>query len=215
MEYELQELDRRLLIPKTRHRDGLRIALSPPGGGKSHLARQYVYSRRKDFPGGIFWIDARLRGDRFQGFWRWHKGYESVQDYRQNKETAATFVETVKKWFEARQGWLLVFDGVSFDKDEDVTDFQKFIPDSKNSSIIYTSVDRTLVRKQRLLYPIAVKVRPLDEKDAMDLLYKGLGIGRPTAEQDEKSQSTGSASRVLTVSDTCHGTSTKCNTEGN
>jgi hypothetical protein len=97
-------------------------------------------------------------------------------------------VETVKKWFEARQGWLLVFDGVSFDKDEDVTDFQKFIPDSKNSSIIYTSVDRTLVRKQRLLYPIAVKVRPLDEKDAMDLLYKGLGIGRPTAEQDEKAK---------------------------
>lgn len=191
MEYELQELDRRLFNSKKRAIGTACVLLwSPPGGGKSHLARQYVYSRRKDFPGGIFWIDARLRGDRFQGFWEVAQGaaMKSVQDYRQNKETAATFVETVKKWFEARQGWLLVFDGVSFDKDEDVTDFQKFIPDSKNSSIIYTSVDRTLVRKQRLLYPIAVKVRPLDEKDAMDLLYKGLGIGRPTAEQDEKAK---------------------------
>ncbi len=81
-----------------------------------------------------------------------------------------------------------MFDGVTFDKDEDITEFQKFIPDSKNSSIIYTSVDRTLVRKQRLLYPIAVKVRPLNEKDAMALLYKGLGIKQPTTEQTEKAR---------------------------
>ncbi|MCJ1365966.1 hypothetical protein MMC16_005091 [Acarospora aff. strigata] len=193
MELELQELNRRLFNAKKRDMGTACVLLwCPPGGGKTHLARQYVFTHKKDFPGGIFWIDAKLRGDRFQGFWQVAQGaaMKGVQDPRQNKdkETAATFVDTVKKWFEARQDWLLVFDGITFDKDEDVTEFQKFIPDSKNSSIIYTSVDRTLVRKQRLLYPIAVKVRPLSEVDAMDLLYKGLGIRQPTVEQDEKAR---------------------------
>lgn len=191
MENELQELDRRLFNAKKRAIGTACVLLwCPPGGGKSHLAREYVFTHRNAFPGGIFWIDARLPGNRFQGFWEVAQGaaMNGVQNPRQNKESAATFVETVRKWFEARQEWLLVFDGITFDKDEDITDFQKFIPDSKNSSIIYTSVDRTLVRKQRLLYPIAVKVRPLHERDAMELLYRGLGIKQSTPEQDEKAR---------------------------
>lgn len=191
MENELQELDRRLFNAKKRAIGTACVLLwGPPGGGKSHLAREYVFTHRNAFPGGIFWIDARLPGDRFQGFWEVAQGaaMNGIQNPHQNKESAASFVEAVRNWFRARQEWLLVFDGVTFDRDEDVTQFQKFIPDSKNSSIIYTSVDRTLVRKQRLLYPIAVKVRPLQEQDAMELLYRGLGIKHPTPEQEEKSR---------------------------
>ena len=190
MENEIQELHKKLFNAKRRAVGTACVLLwCPPGGGKSHLARQYVFIHREAFPGGIFWIDARLRGDRFQGFWEVAQrgGMNGVQDPPQNRKSAATFVEAVRKWFEARHEWLLVFDGITFDRDEDITEFQKFLPNSKNSSIIYTSVDRTLVRN-RLLYPIAVKVRPLHERHAMELLYKGLDIRKPTSEQDEKAR---------------------------
>lgn len=44
-----------------------------------------------------------------------------------------SFVESVKGWFESRQEWLIVFDGVTIDTDADVTDLAAFVPDSRNS----------------------------------------------------------------------------------
>lgn len=44
-----------------------------------------------------------------------------------------SFVESVKAWFESRQDWLIVFDGVTIETDADVTDLATFIPDSRNS----------------------------------------------------------------------------------
>lgn len=48
-------------------------------------------------------------------------------------EDGHSFVESVKAWFESRQEWLIVFDGVTVDSDADVTDLAKFVPDSRNS----------------------------------------------------------------------------------
>lgn len=62
---ELQDLDRRL-FDKRRH-DGTACVLlhGQPGGGKSHLARQYVNKNRKKFAGGVFWIVSHLRDERY------------------------------------------------------------------------------------------------------------------------------------------------------
>lgn len=62
----------------------------------------------------------------------------------------------------------------------------KFLPDHKENSVIFTSVDRTLAKRQRLLYPSAVKVSPLSVDDARHLLYNGLDIKLPTSAQENK-----------------------------
>lgn len=51
---------------------------------------------------------------------------------RLNKD-GQSFVESVKLWFESKQEWLIVFDGVTVETDDDVTELAKFVPDSRNS----------------------------------------------------------------------------------
>lgn len=183
MEKELQELDRRLF--DRRRRDGTACVLlhGQPGGGKSHLARQYVNKHRKKFSGGIFWIIAQLKEERYQAFWNIHQkvvAREAFEFCVSADGTERPFVESVKAWFEARQEWLIVFDGVVVDKDSDATELQSFVPDSKNSSIIYISRAKNLESKQRLLRPFPIKVSSLKEDDARKLLFKELHIKKPT-----------------------------------
>ena len=183
MEKELQELDRRLF--DRRRRDGTACVLihGQPGGGKSHLARQYVNKNRKKFQGGIFWIIAKFREERLQAYWNIHQkvvARESPELCASVNGNENTFVESVKTWFESRQEWLIVFDGVVVDKDADATELQSFVPDSRNSSIIYISRAKNLESKQRLLRPFPIKVSPLKEEDARKLLFKELHIRKPT-----------------------------------
>ena len=183
MDKELQELDRRLF--DRRRRDGTACVLlhGQPGGGKSHLARQYVYKNRKKFSGGIFWIIAQLKEERYQAFSNIHQKVVA-RDFPELCASVSgnewSFVENVKAWFETRQEWLIVFDGVVVDKDIDATELQSFVPDSKNSSIIYISRAKSLESKQRLLRPFPIKVSSLKEDDARKLLFKELHIKKPS-----------------------------------
>lgn len=177
----MQELNRRLFDGR-RRRDGTVCVLlhGQAGAGKSHLARQYVNKNRKKFSGGIFWIIANLNEERKQAFWIIHQKVVA----RESPELCVgdgvkNFVESVKSWFEARHEWLIVFDGVVVDKDADATELQQFVPDSKNSSIIYISRGRNLESKQRLLRPFPIRVAPLKEGDARTLLFKELHIKKP------------------------------------
>lgn len=181
MERELQELDRHLF--DKRRRDGTACVLihGQPGVGKSHLVREYVYRHRQKYRGGIFWIQAKLREEIIMAFWAVYQEIvvrESVEASATRDETS--WVESVKSWFEARHEWLIVFDGIVVDKDEDATALQGFIPDSKNSSIIYISYAKNIESKQRLLRPYSIKVSALKEDDARKLLFKELRIKKPT-----------------------------------
>lgn len=187
MEKEYQELDRRLF--DKRRRDGTACVLlhGQPGSGKSHLARQYVNKDRKKFAGGVFWITAGSKEEWYHSFWNLkQKVVCRDQPELCDGVNSNDFVATVKTWFEGRQEWLLVFDGVTVEKDEDATDFARFIPDSRNSSIIYISRARNLESKQRLLRPFPIKVGPLKEDDGKKLLFKELHIKRPTEAQKRK-----------------------------
>lgn len=187
MEKEYQEIDRRLF--DKRRRDGTACVLlhGQPGSGKSHLARQYVNKNRKKFGGGVFWITANSKEERYHSFWNL-KQKVVCRDQPELCEgvNSNDFVPMVKTWFEGRQEWLMVFDGVTVEKDEDTTDFANFVPDSRNSSIIYISRARNLESKQRLLRPFPIKVGPLKEDDAKKLLFKELHIKKPTEAEKRK-----------------------------
>ncbi|KAL8965493.1 MAG: hypothetical protein Q9183_003823 [Haloplaca sp. 2 TL-2023] len=186
MDKELQDLDKKL-FDKRRH-DGTACALvhGQPGGGKSHLARQYVHKNRKKFNGGVFWIVSHSRDERYQAF-------EAIFQKAVARETTDanpklnhgqhSVVESVKAWFESRQEWLIVFDGVSVETDADLDDLAKFIPDSQNSSLIYVSRQRNLESRQRLLRPHPIRVQTLKPDDARKLLFKELGIRRPSDDE--------------------------------
>ncbi|KAI4094161.1 MAG: hypothetical protein LQ344_002415 [Seirophora lacunosa] len=186
MEKELQELDRRL-FDKRRH-DGTACVLihGQPGGGKSHLARQYVNKNRKKFTGGIFWIVSHLKEERDQAFESIYQkavAREFPDNTTKINKKGQSFIESVKAWFESRHEWLIVFDGVTVGTDKDVTELAKFIPDSHNSSLIYISRQKSLESKQRLLRPHAIRIPVLKADDARKLLFKELHIKKPTEEQ--------------------------------
>ncbi|KAL8934165.1 MAG: hypothetical protein Q9216_006041 [Gyalolechia sp. 2 TL-2023] len=186
LDRELQDLDRRL-FDKRRH-DGTACVLvhGQPGSGKSHLARQYVNKNRKKFSGGVFWVVSHLKEERDQAFEAIYQkavARESPDAGSKINKGQQSFVASVKAWFESRQEWLIVFDGVSVETDADVTELAKFVPDSRNSSLIYVSRQRNLESKQRLLRPYAIRLPVLKVDDARKLLLKELHIKKPTEDQ--------------------------------
>jgi len=50
-----------MLMDRVRRAEGTSAVLvqSLPGGGKTHLAREYVFRHRFDYPGGVFWVRAK------------------------------------------------------------------------------------------------------------------------------------------------------------
>ncbi len=187
LEKEYQELDRRLF--DKRRRDGTACVLlhGQPGGGKSHLARQYVNKNRKKFGGGVFWITSNTKEERYHAFWNLKQKVVCRDEPELcNGINGNEFVTVVKAWFERRQEWLVVFDGVTVENDDDTNDFASFVPDSRNSSIIYISRAKNLESKQRLLRPFPIKVGPLKVDDAKKLLFKELHIKRPTEAEERK-----------------------------
>ncbi|KAL4868892.1 hypothetical protein BDV12DRAFT_91119 [Aspergillus spectabilis] len=190
MEKELEILHTRLFKAKKRAEHLMAVLISGvPGSGKSHLARQYVWTHREDYPGGIFWVDAKSRQSTYKCFWDIAQAATLTdgQEFQSpDTKSSSKYVDSVRHWLQSRQEWLLVFDGVSFGHDEDINHFKQFLPFKERCGIIYTSVDKTLRKKQRLYEPYCLLVAPLQVEDACKLLFKDLGIRRPTKEQIRK-----------------------------
>ncbi|KAL4810278.1 hypothetical protein BDV18DRAFT_166684 [Aspergillus unguis] len=190
MERELEIIHTRLFKAKKRTEHLMAVLLAGvPGSGKSHLARQYVWQHRDDYPGGIFWVDAKSRQSTFKCFWDIAQAAtltDGEEFESPDAKSSSKYVEAVRHWFQSRQEWLIVFDGVSFNHDEDINEFKQFLPFKERCAIIYTSVDKTLRKKQRLYEPYCLLVSPLQVEDACKLLFKDLGIKRPTKAQARK-----------------------------
>src|ERR1700742_2085243 len=187
---EMDQLVQKLANQKRRALGTCAVLLwGPPGCGKSQIAREYLWRHRSNYPVGCFWVDCKTKESRSKSFWEIAQavavlGNEPPRDPAWDE--SSKFVDSVRKWFEAREGWLLVLDGVTTDNDDDIEALVFFIPDRTGNNIIYTSVDRTLAKRQRLLNPAGVKVFPLSQHDACTLLYKNLGIKSPSEMQVKK-----------------------------
>ena len=199
MQRELELLHSRVFKTKRRMRRLMAVLVcSVAGSGKSHLVRQYVWMHLHDYPGGIFWVDAKSFQSTCKCFWDIAVGVGLVDrktsvggraDQGEEDDTSnLEYIDAVRNWFQSREDWLLVFDGVSFDEDQDISHFKQFLPTNKNCSIIYTSVDKTLARKQRLFEPYCLTVLPLNRKDGCRLLFKDLAIRKPSQSQIQKAE---------------------------
>ncbi|KAI9041260.1 LipA and NB-ARC domain protein [Aspergillus affinis] len=187
---ELEILHTRLFKAKKRS-SGLSSVLvsGVPGSGKTHITREYVWRYREDYPGGIFWVDAKSLQSIYKCFWdiAVAAALTDSEDFPElDDKITQKYVELVRTWFQGREGWLLIFDGLSFDHENDLNHFKQFMPFNKQCSIIYTSVDRTLRKKQRLFEPYCLQMNPFQVEDACKLLFKDLGIKRPSPEQARK-----------------------------
>lgn len=191
MQKELEILHNRLFKAKARAVRTMAVLISGvPGSGKTHLARQYVFTQRECYPGGVFWIDAKSRESSYKCFWEIAQTATLVdreaedQEYKQSQ----SYVKAVRSWLQTRHEWLMVFDGITFDHDEDINEFKAFLPWNKRCSLIYTSIDTTLRKKQRLYEPYCLSMPRLGVEDACKLLFKDLGIKKPTSEQVHKAK---------------------------
>lgn len=168
------------------------LVWGPAGCGKTHLVREYLWRYRPEYPGGTFWVDSRTEETCRRGFWDIGQTADLLDKGRypgKTWETDVPFIDSVRKWFELRDDWLLIFDGVAFDSDEDLENFMRYIPNStdrRGNGIIFTSHDKTLAKRQRLLSPSAVKIHPLSMEDARDFLFHSLDIRSPNSIQFDR-----------------------------
>ncbi len=122
-------------------------------------------------------------------FWDIGTSIASLERFKTRTDTSSAsddFVDAVRKGLEQLVGWLLVFDGLALDSEQAIDAFRRYLPDRSGNNIIYTSVDRTLAHRQRLLNPAAVRAHPLATDEACRLLYHNLEIRRPSSTQQRK-----------------------------
>ncbi|KAJ8129059.1 hypothetical protein O1611_g4574 [Lasiodiplodia mahajangana] len=179
------KLLRKMLTDRKRRSIGTSSVLiqSMPGGGKSHLARQYVFRHRNDYPGGIFWIRAKSLQELDFGYYDIAKvaGLDEVlmMDGDQLRNTRAV-VKAVQAWLSSTENWLLVLDGIHFDFEG----LEHYIPFAKNTSIIYTSTERTAGEEYQFDNPQVIALDPLTKKEAQELLFEEMGKKKPYTQDD-------------------------------
>ena len=167
------------------------LVCGPPGSGKTHLVRQYLFTHLDHYPAGIFWVDSRSEESRLKSFWDIVQATtlnDSNGLFEEESYGLGDFVGTVKKWLESKVGWLLIFDGVTIESEEVMSKYMRYLPDRRGNDIIFTSVDKNLCKRQRLFCPTAVPLPPLTEQEACLLLYNRIGITKPSSKQAAKAQ---------------------------
>lgn len=158
---------------------------SMPGGGKTHLARQYVFQHRYDYPGGIFWIRAKSIVELEYGYWDIAKtvGLSEVTNLDQSGlNDTRKMVKAVQAWLSSNENWLLILDGIHFDLD----DLQHYIPFAKHTSIIYTSTERTPGEDYQFDNPQVIVLDSLTKEEAQQLLFDEMGKRSPYTQDDLK-----------------------------
>lgn len=188
-EAELADMHK-MLFDKRKRAEGTSAVLIQclPGGGKTHLARQYVYLHREKFPGGVFWLRAKSHAELAAGFWDIARK-AALKDKADSSEDSSSprdsqrFIKTVRKWLNHRHDWLMVLDGIHFG-DTDI--LRNFIPDSPNTSLIYTSTEKSVSGDYHFMNPQIIKLPSLSAREAQKLLLFELDKKEPFNRDDSK-----------------------------
>ena len=188
-EDELKDLHK-MLMDRKRRSEGTSAVLIQclPGGGKTHLARQYVFHHKAEYPGGIYWVRAKSIQEMEYWYWRIAK-HEALRDLVEDEDLEKDFeelrnpqkiVEIVRKWLNSFEDWLLVLDGILFD----TPGVEKFIPDAQNTSMIFTSTERTASGDPRFDNPQIMELPLLSAQEAQDLLLMEMEKKEPWTHDD-------------------------------
>ncbi|KAK0649502.1 hypothetical protein B0T16DRAFT_132506 [Cercophora newfieldiana] len=161
-----------MLMDRRRRSEGTSAVLIQclPGGGKTHLARQYVFQHRDDYPGGVYWVRAKSRQEMEYWYWRIAKN-EALRGLVEQKDVEELrdprkIVAVVRRWLSSQEGWLMVLDGVQFD----IEGLHEFIPDARNTGLIYTSTERAVTGDPRFDNPQVMELGLLTAQQAQVLL---------------------------------------------
>ncbi|KAA8566699.1 hypothetical protein EYC84_009232 [Monilinia fructicola] len=181
---ELIEMHKMLFDEKRRSQGSSAVLIqSMPGGGKTHLARQYAFEHKHEFPGGVFWIRAKSEEEITAGFWQIARKAalkpSMVNEDPKVLDNPDQFVKLVKKWLNHRSHWLLILDGIHFDDS-----LRRFIPDSINTSIIYTSTEKSVSGDHHFMNPQILKLPALSAREAQHLLLRELDKKEPFLQDD-------------------------------
>ncbi|KAK3985643.1 hypothetical protein QBC44DRAFT_274798 [Cladorrhinum sp. PSN332] len=179
-----------MLMDRKRRSEGTSAVLIQclPGGGKTHLARQYVFQHMDDYPGGVYWVRAKSKPEMEYWFWRIAKN-EALRglfpEQQNNSEddkphNPQKLVQTVRRWLNTQSDWLIVFDGVQFD----TPGLADFIPDARNTSMIYTSTERAVTGDPRFDNPRVMELGLLTANQATDLLLLEMDRKLPWSPDD-------------------------------
>jgi hypothetical protein len=178
----------RMLFDRKKRSEGTSAVLiqSMPGGGKTHLAREYVYAHKDSFPGGIFWVRAKSSSEFTAGYWdiARHAALKHLSpESRSSFGDPEQFMGIVRNWLNKRRDWLMVLDGIQFDS---MSELQKYVPDSEGTALIYTSTDRSASGDHHWMNPQIIKLPLLSARAAQELLLLELGRRKPFSVEDLK-----------------------------
>lgn len=197
-EDELKELHRILQDPKRRSQGTSAVLLRcQTGGGKTHMARQYVFEHRGDYAGGIFWLRASTIQELEDEFWRIARTV-ALRDLKKRQQRASEteteeegelpkddlrdhtkVVDHVRRWFNSFEDWLLVLDGIMFD-----AGVARFVPDAPRTSMILTSTSPTGSGDHHFNNPKLLELPLLSTREAQELLLLEMEKKKPWSRDD-------------------------------
>lgn len=152
------------------------------GGGKTHLARQYVFKHRYEYSGGVFWLRASSPQELEAEFWTIARTAAlrdlAITDLG-DLEDHTKMVEHVRRWFNGFDNWLIVFDGIMFDPG-----MERFVPDAVNTSIILTSTSPAGTGDHHFNNPTLLELSPLSIQEAQQLLLLEMDKKKPWTQED-------------------------------
>lgn len=154
-----------------------------PGAGKTHLVRQYVFEKRRHFPGGIFWVKAFKSEFLLADYWKIATalGLKTDGPYDPRDDPELRTVELVKEWFERHDRWLLILDRSDVETDREIDKLARFVPrGGRDSSVIFTTVNSALVGAARLGSPEGLELKNMDIDAAKRMLIKYSQLENPT-----------------------------------
>lgn len=142
-----------------------RAALSGLGGiGKTQSAIEYAVRHRRDYPNGVFWVNAETVGELTTSFVQIAAALRLEAASSKDQER---ILQAVLEWLGATRDWLIVFDNV--EKREDVA---PFFPRTSEGHILITSRESVF---QEWGIARGLEVVDFDIDEAVDFLLTRTG----------------------------------------
>lgn len=163
---------------------------SVTGGGKTHLAREYFFHRKSDFPGGTFWIDCDPMKSTAESL---DLGYCMIAEElglvdkksQKGADPRVAMRLEVRNWFDKHDGWLLVLDGANVETNDELNLLAEYVPKGKGGSIILTTLNSAFAGSARLGSPERLELGQVTGSEAVRMVLHYAQIQAPSVAEIE------------------------------